>query len=525
MTSPEGQYTAHVAVSWDGTGAFDGPYDVVTTDVDSDPGVVIAEGRDGAQQLAPPKVNSGAFELINESARYSQENASSPLYQRVEPNKPVGYGMRYGARGLYREHRLYREHDYYRGRASVALGSQMIDELVERSIWGDRRVGVTTIGVETLLTRAPVTVALMTNVRIDQCFTALLNAAGWPSSARRIDVSDTTLLYWWCDARDPWSAMLELLASEGPGTFGVDRDGVFYFESRNHRTIESASTTSQATYYDRVEPDALWYTELDYNPAFKNIRNRATYRTRRRSVGALQKVWEYGTTLTLTAGQSISLAARPADPFTGALSPALTTDYVLTAGSATVTLTGSSGFVAFITITAGAGGATINGPGGATTGLQLRAQPLTVLSETTVSNTVDASASIERYSPIPGADIPLTLEVAGWPEIDAAAAQAVCNAWVLRQMWPRPTVTFVVPNADAAHVDQIMRRRVSDRLTLVQAHSGLDADVWINSLELRLFGFDGARAELVVGAEKCDTLSGAVWDLSLWNDPSAVWGV
>ena len=72
------------------------------------------------------------------------------------------------------------------------------------------------------------------------------------------------------------------------------------------------------------------------------------------ATAALGKVWELGATLTLTAGQSTTLIARPSDPFTGAVSPVLGTDYVLTAGTAGVTLTYTSGFVAFIDAATGA---------------------------------------------------------------------------------------------------------------------------------------------------------------------------
>lgn len=522
MTSPIA-VDPTIQVSWDGSGAYDGPYDTVTLDVAAEPGLTVTGGRDGAQQLSPPRVTSGHFELINEGGKYSQENPTSPVYQRVEPNRPVRYSVTYGEAGVWDEPAIWDDGGLWDGLADITLGAQMIDEIGERNPWGDRRVSISTIGIETLLTRAPVTVPLMTNPRIDECITAILDAAAWPLSARSIEVSDTTLLYWWCDAKEPWSALLELLASEGPGTFGVDRDGNFIFQSRNHRTIASASTTSQATFYDTRVPGAYYYTDLTYSPQYRSLYNRATYTTRRREAGALQKVWEYGATVTLSAGQSTTLIARPTDPFTSAVSPASGTDYTVSAGSATVTLTYTSGLAAFIEIVAGGSGATIDGV--TSTGIQLRASPLTVLAETTVTNRVDASASIARYSPIPGADIPLTLSIAGWPEIDGAAAQAVCDAWVLRQQFPRASVQFVIPNADLAHIGQILSRRVSDRLTLVQATTGLETDVWINALEVRVFGFDGARCELVVGAEKCDTLTGGVWDLSLWDDAEATWGV
>ena len=514
-----------IFISWDGTAAFDGEFDDVSEDVDGTPGLVISEGRDGAQQLSPPKVNDGSCELINDDGTYSQERPDSPVYQRVEPNKPVYFQARHGARRLYRSHTLYRAHVPYRGIAVYPLGRHMIDELDERTAIGSYRVRVDTIGYETVLTRAPVTVAVMTNPLVSECFEALLDAVAWPADKRRIATSDTRLLYWWCDERMPWPAMLELLAAEGPGTFGVDGDGVFYFENRNFRATETRATTSQATFVD-TDTGGLTFTVLKPLSPFKNIFNRATYSTRRRSLASLAAIWEYGGTLTLSANQSITFIIRPSDgnPFQNAVTPVAATDYTVTSGSlASVSLSATSGLTAFLTLVAGASGAVVEGV--TSTGIQLRAQSLTVLGETVVQNSVDASASIARYSPIPGADIPLTLAINGWPEIDVPNAEAVCDAWVLRQQAPRPQIRFSVRNADAAHLEQILRRQVSDRVTLTHAQSGLDADVWINELTRAFSGFQGRVAELVVAAERCDVLSGAVWDDALWNDAAAVWGV
>lgn len=547
---------AEVAVSFDGSAAFDGPYDVVTPDVDGPTGLSLDMWRDGAQQLNPPKVAAGAFTLLNDDGRYSPYRADSPVYQRFLPARPVRYRVRHGDSGkTYRNGGSYRDSSYYRGSGVFDLGHHLVDELTETLQWGDRRVAVRTLGRETVLTRAPVTVPLMTNPRVDQCVSAILDAAGWPSGDRAISASDTQLTYWWCDERDAWTALTELLAAEGPGTFYVDsRDGtpVFHFESRNDRTIKPRSVTSQATYFDighgegtpyrtstayrdrklyRGTTSGLFYTDLVPSNPYRSIYNRATYTTRRRTTGTLQAVWDYGTTLTLAAGEVRTLYARPTEPFVNAVAPAAGTDYTVSAGSATVALTYTSGFLAIIRVTAGGSGATVAGASGSA-GLRLRAQPLTVVSETTVANTVDASISIATFSPIPGQNIPLTLSVAGWPEIDPAMAEAVCDSWVLRYQRPRAQVTVTLVNADAAHLAEIFRLRPSDRITLANRHLGLAVDFWVNSAVLTIAGAGGRVLTLTLGCERCDDLRGSVWNApdALWGtsplDPlGAVWGV
>jgi hypothetical protein len=340
--------------------------------------------------------------------------------------------------------------------------------------------------------------------------------------------------------------MVELLAAEGPGWFGVERDGTFVFENRNYRTTAPRSTTSQLTLYDRIAGertryrahlpyrshrlyrgriDGLVHTNLKPLNPLKNVYNRATAPTRLRAAAPSPvQVYQYGASLVLGANQARTLFVRPSDPFVGAVPPALGVDYQVTAGSASVSLTYTSGFLAIVRVQAGAGGATIDGV--TSTGLQLRAQPLTVVSEATVENTVDASASIAKFSPIPGQAVPITLALSGWAEIDPAQAEAVCDAWVLRQQELRPLVSFTIQGNDAAHLEAILRLRESDRITIYDAASRIDgADFWVNAMKLRVAGAGGRTVELDVLAEACDSLSGAVWDRDLWNDSSAVWGV
>lgn len=536
--------STRVLISLDGTATFAGPNDDVTRYVHAEKGVQLDEGRDGAQQLNPPKIGAGGFDLTNSRGQWSPDNASGLGYQQLRPGTPVSYLADHGTRRPYRSHTRYRAHVPYRGIGRYPLARHVVDDLPETTEIGARRVSIETIGYETILTRAPVTVPLMITPLVSECLTALLNAVSWPLDKRDIAISDTRLLLWWCDERAPWTAMLELLASEGPGMFGIRRDGTFYFENRNYRTTTVRSTISQAVFNDhlaggrtryrahvpyrahrlyRGRQVGLTYSNLVPANGFKSVYNRATYTTRRRiTLPTPVQIYQYGVALTLTAGQVLPLFVRPSDPFINAVTPVLGVDYAVTSGAATVSMTYSSGILAILTLTAGPAGATIDSvvPG---TGLQLRAQPMTVASETTVQNSIDASASIAQFSPIPGQNIPLTLPVAGWPEIDTAQAVGVCNAWVLRQQLPRAQASFTIQGSDARHLEQILKRAPSDRVTLVHVLTGRRVDVWINASTIDISGAAGRTVELKVSAERCDGLLGAVWDdpAALWN--SAIW--
>lgn len=514
-----------VEVSLDGSGDYTGDHDDVTSVVAVEPGIAIEQGREGARALMPPRAPSHEFALHNENGTYSPQNPASAVYQLLIPGRPNRVTAYHGERRSWRSHFLWRGHGPWRGRAHYTLASGAVDDINQTTQLGSQRVNLDSLGTLSMLVGQNVTVPVQTSVRTDQAIELLLDEAGWPTDLRDVSVGDTTLTYWWCDDRSPWAAILELLASEGPCQLYEDGDGVLHFENRNYRTIETRSTTSQATFLDQ-DAGGLWFTGLSYDPGYKNIYNRATYSTRRRTLASLQKVWEYGDTLTLTANQSVTLIIKPSDgnPFQGAVTPAAATDYTVSVGSlSSVTLSATSGLVAFLTIVAGASGATIVGV--TSTGIQLRAQPLTVVSETVVQNNVDASESIAKFSPIPGANVPRTLNVQGWPEVDPAAAQAVCNAWVNRYMVERPQVSIVIRNADGDHLRQILERQVSDRITLTDANTGLDADVWIETKSTSISGAGGRTIACVLGCELVDTLSGGIWDVSEWDHAAAVWGV
>lgn len=535
MTAPA-TISPRILVNWAADGAFDGLFDDVTDDVLSDPGVSIELGKDGSRTLDPPKVASADFALTNDDGAYSQERPDSPVYQLVVPGRPVKVQALHGTEDTYDADDDYDADDYYDGVGTFDLARTAIDDISQDAGLGRRVVALSTLGVESLLVASTVTVAVMVNPRVDECITAILDAVGWPADRRSVAVADTQLLYWWCDDRDPWSALLELLRSEGPGALYVDGGGVFHFENRNYRTIAARSTTSQAAYFDQPAgiPSAydedddydaddsydgttsgLFFTALSYEPGFRNLYNRAVQTVKRRTLGALAVIWSYGTTLALGSGESVTLIARPSDPFQNAVTPALTTDYTVSGGTVGVGLSAPSGLVAFITVTATSGTPTVSD-------LQLRAQPLTVVSETTVQNTVDASGSIAKFSPIPGRAIPRVLQVGGWPEVALAQAQAVCNAWVTRYQVQRPAVTIEIRNADEAHLEEILTRRVSDRITLYETNTGLAADVWINALSITIEGAGGRIVRCRLGCEKTEEVGGAIWDLSLWN--TGTWG-
>jgi hypothetical protein len=544
MTSPTAlpsYWTPKVQVDWSGDGTYTGPADDVTRDTAADPGLTLDTGRDGARSLNPPKVPSLELELRNDHVRYSNENPLSPVYQLVTPGTPVLASFTFGKVDRYTAHTPYTEHDPYDGLAHINFGSFRLDQVSQAVEWGQQRVKVRALGLSSTLVGRSVSVDLHQALRTDQAIALVLDAAGWPTDKRALSPGDTTLLFWWADERSAWDLLVELLAAEGPGAMYEDENGVFHFENRNYRAVTPRSQTSQASFsdigsystrdkYTAHNPytahdnydghgTGLYFVDLQYSPGWDNLYARATYATKRRQSQNPTVVWQYGAPLTLAANEARTLIVRPNDPFTNAITPVATTDYVVASGSVAVSMTATSGFVAFVTFTAGASGATLNGPAASpSTGPQLRAQPLPVLSETVAQSSISTTSSNTTYRGIQ------TLSIAGWPEIDPAAAAAVCDAWVSRYNVQRPQVTLTIRAGDVRHFEQIVERRVSDRITIVERNTGLATDLWIESKHVTMSGAGGRQLVAVWGCEVCDALVGDVWDGStaLWD--SARWG-
>jgi hypothetical protein len=173
-----------------------------------------------------------------------------------------------------------------------------------------------------------------------------------------------------------------------------------------------------------------------------------------------------------------------------------------------------------IVVTAGGSGAVVDGV--TSNGIQLRAQALTVSSETIIQNNVDASASIAKYAVPVGSNVPKTLEIQGWPETDPAQAEAVCDAWVLRYQGQRPQITVTLKPASSEQVRQMIELRVSDRVTVREEHSGIIIDAWVESKQIHIG--TGGFMTCVLGLEKTDDITGYLWDgvTTLWD--TATWG-
>lgn len=514
---------------WDIDGDFGDSTEDVTAYTLVSPGVRITHGRDQARSLAPPMVPAETGELNNQGQEFSAEFPGSPIYGLLLPGRAVEDRATFGTDVPYESDNLYDEDltPYNGTLPAVTLFTGVIDDIVQHPNPNERRVGISCLGSIVKLRGVRVTTILYENITTGTALGHLLDAAGWPADKRSVSTGDTTLLYWYLSDADAFDAAVALFKTEGAGAaLYEDGDGVLHFENRNYRATTLRSLTSQATYYDQSEGQEIGYEStaaydsdvfyngtgglhhivpMSYAPGFRDIINVCRVKVVTRSVAALAVVWTYGATITLGASEAITLTAVPQNFFKAAVCTN-GTDVTASSGTiASVSLSRTSGGRTDITITADGGGVTINL-------LQLRAQAITTSSEATITSTVDSSDSVSTFG-----TRTYTLDLL--PDVTANQAFDLANAIVNRYMTQVPVVNVTLANVDGAHLLEILTRAVSDRITVIERHTGLNTDLWVEQVSHDIQE-GGRRHLLTLGCEKAGAGAGSVF---VWDDPGSLW--
>lgn len=465
----------------DGTIALESLQDV-TSDVRHNPATAIGRGRDQAREFAPPIAGLADFALENADARYSSANVLSPLYGELKPGRRVRIRAEYAAVW------------YPLFEGFTDLPTEQPGKLQQRVRFGALD------GLAKLVAHKNVSTAMYTSLRTDQAIGHVLDAANWPADKRVLGTGKTTLARWWVDGLDAFTAVRDLMYTEGPGALiFVDEEGNFVFQSRHWRLLDPLATTVQATFRGRTtEP---LYKRFEYEPGLRGIVNACTVPVRSYAVAALAPVWTGPTPLTLAPGEVWQrTVTTTADGFEDAVTPASGTDYTLTAGTlASVTLSRTSGKRATLTLTGGASGATL-------TGLQVRGEAVTI-SQTDVSETIDATASWEAYGirEFPSSYIPKWIPTAN-------EAGDFCNAVVSRYQEPVPQVRFSITNGHESRLIQALSRQMSERVRVIEdERAKVDDEFTIEAISHLIT--EGQNHETTFSAEQAS--SQAYWVLGI----------
>jgi len=454
-------------VDWLNNGFAGSADDVTARTLDQRTPLNVRYGRDQSRQLSPTAPGELNFELDNRSRDYSPDNTSSPLAGFVQPSRKV---------------RL----EATNGSTITTLYAGYTDDFDVKPEINDRSVPMTCIDALGRFKGVSVTTPLYQGLRTGDAIGYLLDAVDWPTADRDLDSGASFLPYWWLDDVDAFTALMALADSEGPAALiTCDSQGRIVFRDRHHRLTRAPSLTVQATWRSSGTEPCI-SSPTAYNHGWQEIINSVSVEVpQRRIEGDLSAVWSTEGQTVVPSGTTLTITARASGPFLGALTPVQDLDYTLLSGTPAISLTRTSGQSTGITITA-TGDVVIQD-------LQLRAYAIT--STSVVVSSVDQQ-SVDRYGPksMPDSRLP------AWANI--YDAQAILDLTVAQRAERLPTISVTMRGAgNATRLTECLTRNLSDRVHVVEAHTGLDADCFIEQIQHSV-GNGGLEHVTTFGVEK-----------------------
>jgi hypothetical protein len=502
------------AIDWVGNGTYTDPGDDITADELSG-GIKSRYGRDQSRQLNPTSVGTMSLSVNNSSRKYSPENVGSILSGNLDPARNAQSKVVFQGQTTY-------------------LFTGKIDDFDVHVERGNRSVDFTFLDGLALLQGVKLSTPLYATKRTGEVINLILDAVGW-TAGRDIDYGATVVPFWWVEGTDAFTAVQEIVKSEGPPSVAyVAPDGRFVFRDRHHRLLRPSSIGSQGLFASKAlgncaSPAVTGFDFTDpftYSNGWKDIVNSVSFDvTVRQPSLDVTAVWNSTDTLSLANGESLVINASGSDPFRNAITPVVGTDFTLTGvGTLTVQLSRTSGASAQITITAVGGSVQV-------LSMQLRANAVPVAK--TVKIELADAASIASHGE---RDYP---DQAPW----AGASDAYAVGLLILNHYAQrlPTVQLRIASSDPGHWAQVVSRTVGDRITVQNDEMGMNADFFIESVEhqvTRIWHDRPPVHSVVLGCEKVPETAPAnpftfdqrgsgfdqgVFDPISSDDPNTIW--
>lgn len=478
-----------VYIDWNGDGDYvDASEDVTTRVLDGRVPVTMDYGRDQTRNLSPIKVGTAEFALDNADRYLSPENTSSPLYGNVQPGRRVKITVTVSS-------------------VETTLYTGYLNDFKVEPAYDDRYINADCLDSLGRLRGQKVSTQVYQGLRPGEALGILLDAVGWPPADRDIETGTTLMPFWWVDEADAFDAAMELIATEGPpALITIDSADRFVFRGRHHRLLRAASLTSQSTWYSSGSLEPGVSSPATYGHGWQEIINSISFQLPQRAIAPPAPVWESEGQISIAAGDTLPVVARGADGFVNAIVPVQTTsfddlgnpngDYTLVSGTVSMTLSQTSGQSVTIFITASSAAVISD--------LQLRASAVATVNTTLVKAEDAGSVAEFGRKSLPDENTPT------WASRGDATSIA---GIILGQRAERlPTISVTMVGTNAARLAQQLNRDLSDRVHLVETHTGLDADCFIEQIGHEVTQ-GGAEHRTTFGLEKIPTQLASVFIL------------
>jgi hypothetical protein len=241
-------------IDWHGNGFEGSAADVTGRVLDQRTAVTVRYGRDQARQLSPTSPGELNFELNNTPGTTRRRTPHPRSPASSHPGGPCScWQPQHGA--------------------ETAIYTGFLDDFSLRPELDQRSVPVSCIDALGRLRGVSVSTSLYQGIRTGEAIGYLLDAVGWPASARDLDAGASVLPFWWLDDSDAFDALMQLADSEGPSALvTVDQPAQIVFRDRHHRLTRAASLTAQATWRSSgLEP--VISAPVQYEHGWKEIVN------------------------------------------------------------------------------------------------------------------------------------------------------------------------------------------------------------------------------------------------------------
>lgn len=445
-------------------------------------GLKFEYGRDSSRALAPISPGSASFQVWNINGLYSPDNAGTPLYGQLSPGRQVRVVGQ--ATGDVRRNLFMGYIDGYDLNPHMPVAT----------------VDFTCHDALGLLAQTAISTEVVASGTTGQLINAVLDAVGWPSDLRDIDAGSTVVSWWHAHETNALESIQQLCDSEGsPAYVSSDGGGRFIFRDRQHRMLNTRSNTVQATFYPLNEDGGypVYSDPLNYDVGWKDIINSCTFNVDVRvpDPAGKQVVWSSTDKFVLSPGQTKVFEIVSETPFWGAVAPddpyVITgpneplNDIALSGGTATTSISRTSGRSLTLTVTCLTGTVTVT---------RVRVRATMIIVDHTVSVKVEDAESIvsNKLSTFSGSG-PI------WAS--APDAQIIASNIVATRSERKPTIKFRVVNGSTENVAQINQRDLSDRIHIYESNLGLNHDFFIESISHAVSNA-GMFHEVEFGAER-----------------------